>query len=146
MFTCSPFNFMDHSKKLIISWLLETYYLTEFANDEMCDYHACKQIRSRTALLQAVAVCTYLFPEFREKLFYRTEGQHRFSSISLPLFPNDSISLPPSSSFFSFVFFFPLSLSLTTFLPLALSSQTATNSISGWELQHRRLNQISPFI
>jgi hypothetical protein len=105
MLTCSPFNFMDHSKKLIISRLLETYYLTEFANDEMCEYNASKQIRSRTALLLAVAVCAYLFPQFRENLFYRTKGQHRFSCISLPLSPSDSLSLPLSSSFFCFVFF-----------------------------------------
>lgn len=120
MLTCSPFNFMDHSKKLIISRLLETYYLTEFANDEMCEYHACKQIRSRTALLLAVAVCAHLFPQSRENLFYRTKGQHCFSSISLPLSPNDSLFLPLSSSFFCFVFFFSSSLSFTTFLPLAL--------------------------
>jgi hypothetical protein len=46
MLTFEPFNFMDHSKKLIISRFLETYDLTEFANDEMCEYHACEQIRS----------------------------------------------------------------------------------------------------
>lgn len=50
MLTCEPFNFMDHSKKLIISRLLETYDLTEFTNDEMCEYHAFKQIRSRFCL------------------------------------------------------------------------------------------------